>query len=149
MATLVAQAPLMLDPESLVTSTKSVESFRNYEDSDRQDVVSNHYSLMRKFQTLEFAERMAKKYDFSDGKFRSIMTVREAVQKLLTYVDSSDPDAELPNRIHMLQTAEGLRKAGHPDWMQVRITAQCTYLVVSCSVVSCHFVLAVVGRSHP
>ena len=34
-------------------------------------------------------------------------------------VDASDPDADLPNRIHMLQTAEGLRKAGHPDWMQV------------------------------
>jgi inositol oxygenase len=25
----------------------------------------------------------------------------------------------LPNLIHMLQTAEGIRKAGHPDWMQL------------------------------
>jgi hypothetical protein len=33
-----------------------------------------------------------------------------------TYVDSSDPDLDLPNLVHMLQTAEGIRRAGHPDW---------------------------------
>lgn len=33
-----------------------------------------------------------------------------------SYVDSSDPDLDLPNLLHMLQTAEGIRKAGHPDW---------------------------------
>ena len=31
----------------------------------------------------------------------------------------SDPDSSLPNKLHMLQTAEGLRRAGHPDWMQL------------------------------
>lgn len=25
----------------------------------------------------------------------------------------------LPNLVHMLQTAEGIRKRGHPDWMQL------------------------------
>ncbi len=25
----------------------------------------------------------------------------------------------LPNLIHMLQTSEGIRNAGHPDWMQL------------------------------
>lgn len=34
-------------------------------------------------------------------------------------MDSSDPDSALPNLIHMLQTAEGLRAAGKPDWMQL------------------------------
>lgn len=26
---------------------------------------------------------------------------------------------ELPNKLHLLQTAEGIRRAGHPDWMQL------------------------------
>ena len=25
----------------------------------------------------------------------------------------------LPNKLHLLQTAEGIRRAGHPDWMQL------------------------------
>lgn len=25
----------------------------------------------------------------------------------------------LPNLVHMLQTAEGIRKLGHPEWMQL------------------------------
>ena len=47
------------------------------------------------------------------------MTVREAFDLLENYVDCSDPDSTLPNKIHMFQTAEGIRKAGHPDWMQL------------------------------
>lgn len=108
-----------IDAQSLVTCDKHIEEFRNYKNSDRQDGVSNHYTLMRKNQTFEFVKKMEEKYDFSDGKYRVMMTIREAFQALGSYVDSSDPDTELPNRIHMLQTAEGLRKAGHPDWMQL------------------------------
>ena len=26
---------------------------------------------------------------------------------------------DLPNKLHLLQTAEGIRRAGHPDWMQL------------------------------
>jgi inositol oxygenase len=33
--------------------------------------------------------------------------------------DASDPDLELPNKLHLLQTAEGIRRAGHPDWFQL------------------------------
>lgn len=107
------------NPSFLITAEKDLTKFRDYINSCRQDTVSKHYTMMRKNQTMAFSEKMKKKYDFSDGKFRSIMTIKEAFNELMTYVDSSDPDAELPNRIHMLQTAEGLRKAGHPDWMQV------------------------------
>ena len=34
-------------------------------------------------------------------------------------IKSTDPDLDLPNLVHMLQTAEGIRKAGHPDWFQL------------------------------
>jgi len=47
------------------------------------------------------------------------MSFRECFKVLETYVDCSDPDASIPNMVHMMQTAEGIRKAGHPDWMQL------------------------------
>ena len=40
-------------------------------------------------------------------------------KRLNALVDVSDPDLNLPNVIHLLQTAEGLRAEGRPDWMQL------------------------------
>jgi hypothetical protein len=73
-----------------VDATKEVEKFRNYVDSDRQDIVVNHYKLMRTNQTLEFVDKMIAKYTFD--KPRQHMTIQEAFRKLENYVDSSDPD---------------------------------------------------------
>jgi len=36
-----------------------------------------------------------------------------------TTKDASDPDLDLPNWLHLVQTAEGIRRAGHPDWLQL------------------------------
>uniref|UniRef100_M4C6P0 Inositol oxygenase n=1 Tax=Hyaloperonospora arabidopsidis (strain Emoy2) TaxID=559515 RepID=M4C6P0_HYAAE len=95
---------------------KAEEEFRNYEDSDRHAIVSRHYALMRQHQTVAFQEQMLAKYgSFSHAQ----MTIREAFAALEGYVDSSDPDSELPNLEHMLQTAEGIRAAGHPEWFQL------------------------------
>jgi inositol oxygenase len=95
---------------------KKVEEFRNYKDSSRQELVQRHYLLMRKSQTVDFNRKMYEKY----GKFtNTTMTVWEAFEALKGYVDSSDPDSSLPNLEHMLQTAEGIRAAGHPDWFQL------------------------------
>jgi inositol oxygenase len=98
-------------------AAKPVEEFRNYKDSFRQQVVENHYRDMRTNQTLAFNHKMKAKYSFD--KPRDIMTIREVFDKLGSYVDSSDPDVDIPNLIHMFQTAEGIRKAGLPDWMQL------------------------------
>ena len=73
-----------------VEVAKKVEEFRNYVDSDRHDIVTNHYRLMRTHQTLEFVDKMLAKYSFKEP--RQKMTIREAFTKLETYVDSSDPD---------------------------------------------------------
>ena len=62
---------------------------RNFADSEKQDQVSCHYKMMRINHTLKFADKMAAKYDFSDGKHRAIMTVSKAFDKLLTYVSNS------------------------------------------------------------
>lgn len=101
-------------------SKRGEGEFRNYVDSDRQSVVNNHYRKMRENQTVAFVEHMHEKYSFKDGATpRAWMTIREAFRELETYVDGSDPDTELPNLQHMLQTAEGIRRAGHPDWFQL------------------------------
>lgn len=71
---------------------------------------------MRQNQTVGFVEKMEKKWlNFNFDK----LTVREAFRKLEGYVDSSDPDSSFPNLEHMLQTAESIREAGHPDWFQL------------------------------
>ncbi len=44
---------------------KAIEEFRNYEDSDRHNIVVNHYKEMRKNQTYAFVEKMHKKYFFA------------------------------------------------------------------------------------
>ena len=94
------------------------EKFRNYQDSKRQAGVEDHYLMMRKNQTVDFVNRMYKKYSF-DNEPRARMTIRQCFKVLEGYVDSSDPDVSLPNMIHMLQTAEGIRDAGLPDWLQL------------------------------
>lgn len=96
---------------------KGKEGFRDYDvEHDRKDVVTAHYRDMRRYQTVAFVKRMHEKYSFADGAHRAKMTVRECFEKLENYVDSSDPDLGLPNLVHCLQTAEAIRKAGHPDW---------------------------------
>lgn len=91
--------------------------FRNYEDNYRKEIVDTHYRLMRTNQTVEFVKKMHQKYSFDVPRAR--MTVKEGFLKLGNYVDSADPDVSIPNLIHNLQTAEAIRKDGHPDWMQL------------------------------
>mmetsp|Transcript_20120 Transcript_20120/g.21865 ORF Transcript_20120/g.21865 Transcript_20120/m.21865 type:complete len:94 (-) Transcript_20120:1227-1508(-) len=69
---------------------KATEQFRNYADSDRQEIVTNHYRMMRQNQTVEFVRKMNKKYSFETP--RAILTIEEVMKKLEGYVDSSDPD---------------------------------------------------------
>jgi len=106
---------------ALTGSEKKEGEFRNYVDSERQSVVEQHYRDMRKSQTVEFVRKMHAKYAFgnADTPPRARMTIREAFRRLDGYVDSSDPDSSLPNIIHSFQTAEGIRKAGKEDWMQL------------------------------
>lgn len=111
-------------------TTKDLTAFRNYTNSSLQARVEDHYRNMRLHQTVEFYRRMEEKYSFADGHYRAKMTIREAFTALESYVDSSDPDLSLPNLVHMLQTAEGIRKAGHPDWFQVGVCVS-AFLILS------------------
>lgn len=109
-ADLSAMEKLSVDPG------KAVEDFRNYNNSNRQSIVELHYREMRKNQTVDFVKRMYEKYHSFD---HAKMTIAEAFLALEDYVDSSDPDTELPNIVHAFQTAEAIRAKGYPDWMQL------------------------------
>lgn len=107
------------DFSTIKTNAKDNEAYRIYDVLDSPARVVEHYRDMRINHTVDFYKKMEKKYDFSNGAYRRMMTIEEAFTELENYVDSSDPDLDLPNLLHLLQTAEGIRRNGHPDWMQL------------------------------
>ncbi len=100
------------DPESIATS-KSTEAYRNYQAPER-DTVREFYQLNHTYQTYDFV--VQKQADFL-GFNRKEMSVWDAFQFLNQLVDDSDPDTDLDQFQHLLQTAEAIRRDGHPDWM--------------------------------
>ena len=95
------------DPE------KKVEQFRNYE-ADARPTVREFYRLNHLYQTHDFV--MAKRKEFL-GLNRMQMGVWEAAEYLNQLVDDSDPDTDMSQLEHLLQTAEQLRRDGQPRWM--------------------------------
>lgn len=91
---------------------KAKEEYRNYENPER-DTVREFYRLNHKHQTYAFVQE--KRQNFL--KFnREEMPVWQAMEFLNTLVDDSDPDTDLDQLQHLLQTAEAIRADGHPDW---------------------------------
>jgi inositol oxygenase len=97
------------------TLAKEKSEFRNYEQGDITAAVKEHYRKMRSRQTYDYVQRMKKKY----LTFERPMDLWDMMEKLNSLVDVSDPDLNLPNIIHLLQTSEGMRREGRPDWMQL------------------------------
>ncbi len=91
---------------------KAKEAFRNYDEPGR-DTVREFYRVNHEHQTLDFV--LTKKAEFKPG-LHGKRSIWEAMEFLNTLVDDSDPDTEMSQIQHLLQTAEGIRKDGHPDW---------------------------------
>jgi inositol oxygenase len=91
---------------------KEKEAFRNYDDPAR-DSVREFYRVNHAEQTLDLV--LEKKALYSPGK-HGTMSIWEAMEFLDTLVDDSDPDTDLSQIQHLMQTAEGIRRDGHPDW---------------------------------
>lgn len=53
------------------------------------------------------------------SRTRARMTIWEALEKLNKLLDDSDPDTELSQMDHALQTAEAIRRDGKPRWFQL------------------------------
>ena len=100
------------DPSD-ITKEKASEAFRNYETPVR-DTVKEFYRLNHKFQTFDFVQEKRNKYLKFEKKE---MPVWDAFQFLNQLVDDSDPDTDLDQFQHLLQTSEAIRRDGHPDWM--------------------------------
>ncbi|GAB2784578.1 hypothetical protein GCM10027275_31050 [Rhabdobacter roseus] len=91
---------------------KAKEEFRNYDEPGR-DTVREFYRLNHTYQTYDFVlekEREFLKFDKRE------MSIWDAFDFLNTLVDDSDPDTDLDQLQHLLQTSEAIRADGHPDW---------------------------------
>ena len=93
-----------------------MDKYRNYDKADIN--VENNYKIARTNQTYDFVKYMHGKYlDFKNSTVK--LTILEALDKLSTFIDLSDPDMSLPNIVHLYQTAERMRKDNLPDWLQL------------------------------
>ncbi len=100
------------DPNA-IAKDKSIEAYRNYE-SPAKDTVKEFYRLNHTYQTFDFVNEKRNNFLKFDKKE---MPVWDAFQFLNQLVDDSDPDTDLDQFQHLLQTSEAIRRDGHPDWM--------------------------------
>jgi inositol oxygenase len=107
LATLGAVSFRATDPD------KRPEQFRDFA-ADARPSVRELYRLNHRGQTLDFVR--AKKAQYLPPRARR-MGVWEAIEAIAAVVDDSDPDTDLSQLEHGLQTAEALRRDGKPRWM--------------------------------
>jgi len=99
-------------PSAGAEPNKKPEEFRDH-GVDARATVREFYRLNHTYQTREFVQ--AKQREFA-GRGRTRMGIWEAMEYLNTLVDDSDPDTDLPQIEHLLQTAEACRRDGRPRW---------------------------------
>ena len=105
--------PAPVDKPFVATSPqKKQEEFRNYR-AEARPTVKEFYRLNHTYQTRDFV--LQKKRQYLSREKRT-MGVWEAMEYLNTLVDDSDPDTDLSQIEHLLQTAETIRADGHPRW---------------------------------
>lgn len=90
----------------------ATKTFREY-DKSSELVRSTYYESHTK-QTVDFVTRKHQEY-FPLRKKQ--MSLWQAFDLLDEIIDASDPDSEKKQTLHALQTAEAIRKDGHPRWL--------------------------------
>jgi inositol oxygenase len=94
------------------SGAKSQQDYRDYENSVRPGVVE-FYRANHRNQTVDFVRQKVEQ--FTPGR-HGRMGIWEAMEFLDTLVDDSDPDTQVSQMQHLLQTAEAIRRDGHPRW---------------------------------
>ena len=94
------------------TEGKEEQDFRNYDETANPG-VAEFYRQNHKYQTLDYVLGKEKQYFALDKGMKSIW---EAAEYLNTLVDDSDPDTDLSQIEHLLQTSEAIRRDGHERW---------------------------------
>lgn len=100
------------EPEKPFGPHKDKSEFRDYENTTRP-TVREFYRINHAHQTYDFVR--AKQREFG-ALTRKKMGIWEAMEFLNTLVDDSDPDTDLSQIQHLLQTSEAIRADGHPRW---------------------------------
>ncbi|MDT7810871.1 MAG: inositol oxygenase [Acidobacteriaceae bacterium] len=91
---------------------KSESEFRQY-DATANPGVAEFYRLNHEHQTVAYVlDKEAQYFSLNKGE----KCIWEAAEYLNTLVDDSDPDTDLTQIEHLLQTSEAIRKDGHPRW---------------------------------
>jgi inositol oxygenase len=96
-----------------IDSVRAPDRFRDYQ-AEARKCVKELYRLNHGNQTLAFVRSKHEEY-LPLRKRR--MSVWQAIDSLNALVDDSDPDLDLPQIDHALQTAEALRAADKPRWL--------------------------------
>ncbi len=91
---------------------KPHDQFRDYEHTTRPS-VREFYRLNHEHQCVDFVRE--KRAQFLPLRTKR-MGIWDAMEYLNTLVDDSDPDIDLPQIEHLMQTAEAIRADGHPRW---------------------------------
>ena len=93
-------------------ASKKKEEFRNYE-AETRDSVKEFYRLNHRYQCVDFVKQKHEEYlSLERGK----QSIWDGLEYLNTLVDDSDPDTDLSQIAHLLQTAEAIRADGRPRW---------------------------------
>jgi inositol oxygenase len=98
--------------ESRYREGKSNDEFRQYV-PEANPGVAEFYRQNHAGQTVAFVRAKRDEYlKLAKGK----KSIWEAAEFLNTLVDDSDPDTDLSQIQHLVQTSEAIRRDGHPRW---------------------------------
>lgn len=87
-------------------------SFREYKNCSKH--VKQFYKELRSNQSVDKVKELLNRYC---TKFNRELTIWEVADHLRRLVDRSDPDLDLPNIVHGLQSAMYAKECGEDDWM--------------------------------
>ena len=93
---------------------KDKSQFRQYETSNER--VMGFYKEQHNKQTYEYNVRIREQFKDRNNAY---MGIWEAMEKLNEFIDNSDPDTDLSQIQHLLQSAEAVRRDCRPRWFQV------------------------------
>jgi inositol oxygenase len=107
------EAPAQASKPFVATNPgKKAQEFRDYR-AEARPSVKEFYRLNHTYQTRDFVLEKKRQYLL---KAKTSMGIWQAMEFLNTLVDDSDPDTDLSQIEHLLQTAEAIRKDGRPRW---------------------------------
>lgn len=102
---------LLLTLLTATTLFAEEKEYRNYDAAEQR--VRDFYKANHANQTFAFVQEKQAQY----LPPKHLMSIWDAMDKLDTLIDESDPDIDLAQSYHLFQTAEAMRRDNLPRWM--------------------------------